>query len=112
VDRLPEQTISSYLPFSNCIVGRHIAMLEGPFGRFGYVSFVPAKIVRGVSKEWRRVAAGYSANFVILAGNPLTDTASTKTINAVVLKGKLFDRAQLDQMLNDTKAVDPAVAAH
>lgn len=65
-------------------------------------------LVLGLTKKWGRVAAGYSANFVILDKNPLADIANTETINAVVLNGKLFDRAQLDQMLNDAKAVDPA----
>jgi len=66
-------------------------------------------LILGLGKEYGRVAAGYSANFVILDKNPLLDIANTKTINAVVLNGKLFDRAQLDQMLNDAKAADPAV---
>jgi hypothetical protein len=45
----------------------------------------------------------------MLNQNPLSDITNTKTINAVVLNGKLFDRAQLDKMLSEAKAVDPAV---
>lgn len=45
----------------------------------------------------------------MLNQNPLSDITNTKSVNAVVLNGKLFDRAQLDQMLNDAKAIDPAV---
>ena len=65
-------------------------------------------LVLGLTKKWGRVAAGHSANFVILDKNPLADIANTESINAVVLNGRLLDRAQLDQMLNDAKAVDPA----
>jgi imidazolonepropionase-like amidohydrolase len=69
-------------------------------------------LVLGLAKQWGRVVAGYSANFVILNQNPLSDISHTKGINAVVLNGELFDRAQLDQMLNDAKAVDPTSVKH
>ena len=46
---------------------------------------------------------------MILNQNLLFDITNTQKIDAVVLNGKLFDRALLDQMLNEAKAVDPAV---
>jgi imidazolonepropionase-like amidohydrolase len=41
------------------------------------------------------VAAGKSADFVVLDANPLDDITNTRTINAVYLRGKHVDRAAL-----------------
>jgi Amidohydrolase family len=49
---------------------------------------------------------GKTANLVLLNANPLEDIRNSKKIDAVVLKGKLLTRADLDQLLSDvaTKA--------
>jgi imidazolonepropionase-like amidohydrolase len=49
---------------------------------------------------------GRTANLVLLTANPLEDIRNSKKIDAVVLKGKLLTRADLDQLLQDvaTKA--------
>jgi imidazolonepropionase-like amidohydrolase len=54
------------------------------------------------------VEQGKTANLVLLTANPLEDIKNTRKIDAVVLKGKLLTRADLDQLLQDvaTKAAD------
>jgi imidazolonepropionase-like amidohydrolase len=49
---------------------------------------------------------GRTANLVLLTASPLEDIRNSKKIDAVVLKGKLLTRADLDQLLQDvaTKA--------
>lgn len=46
-----------------------------------------------------RVARGATANLLILDANPLDDVANTRRIRAVIVGGRLLDRAALDQML-------------
>ena len=45
-----------------------------------------------------------TANLVLLAANPLEDIKNTRKIHAVVLKGKLLTRADLDKLLQDAAA--------
>jgi imidazolonepropionase-like amidohydrolase len=45
------------------------------------------------------IEAGKLADFVLLAANPLTDIANTKTIRAVVTNGRYLDRQALDALL-------------
>jgi hypothetical protein len=60
-------------------------------------------LLLGLSKEWGRVAPGYSANFVLLDADPLIDINNTKDIDAVILNGKFMDRIQLNQILHDAQ---------
>lgn len=60
-------------------------------------------LLLGLEKSWGRVAKGYGANFVLLTANPLTDISNTEKIDSVVVHGKLLNRAELDQMLNESK---------
>jgi hypothetical protein len=46
-----------------------------------------------------QIQAGKTANLVLLSDNPLEDIRNTRSIEAVVMRGKLLDRATLDQML-------------
>jgi imidazolonepropionase-like amidohydrolase len=52
------------------------------------------------------VEPGKTANLVLLTANPLEDIKNTRKIDAVVLKGKLLTRGDLDKLLQDvaTKA--------
>ena len=50
------------------------------------------------------LAAGKSADVVLLRANPLDDIAATRRIDAVVLRGHAFDRGQLDMMFADVQA--------
>jgi len=58
----------------------------------------PAKYL-GRENELGSVASGKFADIVVLNGNPLDDIKNTLDIEAVVLKGRIYDRAELDRML-------------
>ena len=45
------------------------------------------------------LATGGDADLVLLDGNPLSDISNTKRVNAVILRGKLFDRRALDGLV-------------
>ena len=53
---------------------------------------------------------GSTANLVLLTASPLEDIRHSQKIDAVVLKGKLLTRADLDQLLQ--KLVTKAAAAN
>lgn len=57
----------------------------------------------GKSKRYGAVAPGKAADLLILDHNPLTDISATRQIHGVVLKGRYFDRAALDQMLENAR---------
>jgi hypothetical protein len=50
------------------------------------------------------VAAGRSADLVLLDGNPLEDIANLRRIRAVVTAGRFLDRMALDRLLTQAKA--------
>jgi Predicted unsaturated glucuronyl hydrolase involved in regulation of bacterial surface properties, and related proteins len=56
------------------------------------------------------LAKGKAADLVVLERNPLEDIRATRSIDAVVLRGKLYDRAALDQMLVETRQKVAAAA--
>lgn len=58
----------------------------------------------GLSNSLGTVERGKRADLVLLDANPLADISNTKKINAVVLKGRFFDRKALDKMLSDVVA--------
>lgn len=49
------------------------------------------------------IEAGHRADLVILNDNPLTAIANTRTIDTIILNGRVFDRQQLDAMLAAVK---------
>ncbi|HEY9031310.1 MAG TPA: amidohydrolase family protein [Kangiella sp.] len=49
------------------------------------------------------IEAGRRADLVILNKNPLIDIENTRTIDTVILNGRVFDRGQLDAMLEAVK---------
>jgi imidazolonepropionase-like amidohydrolase len=49
------------------------------------------------------VTVGKRADLVLLDANPLADIASVRRINAVVLAGRLFKRADLDKLLTQAR---------
>jgi hypothetical protein len=69
----------------------------------------PARVLRmatadaaaflGQTDTWGRVEEGLRADLVVLDGNPLADIRNTQGIHAVVLGGRLLDRARLDALL-------------
>ena len=58
----------------------------------------PARYL-GRADELGAVQEGKRADLVLLEGDPLSDIRNTKTINAVLAGGHLFDRGTLDNLL-------------
>lgn len=58
----------------------------------------------GHSDRYGAVQVGKAADMLILDANPLGSAAATRKINAVVLHGRLLDRATLDNLLAEAKA--------
>jgi len=58
----------------------------------------------GQLDRYGAVAPGKAADLVLLDRDPLKDISATRAIRAVVMNGKLYDRAALDGMLAETKA--------
>ncbi len=60
---------------------------------------VPAAFC-GADDEIGRLAPGYAASMVVLAANPLDDIANTQQIDMVIDRGRVYDRAALDELLD------------
>ena len=56
-----------------------------------------------------RISAGFRADLVLLDGDPTEDIANTSKIAAVVLRGRLFAREELDEMLKNARAAAAAI---
>jgi len=50
------------------------------------------------------VAVGARANLVLLGTNPLANIEAVRNVQAVVLRGRILDRGDLDDLLHDAKA--------
>lgn len=50
-----------------------------------------------------RVAPGYNADLVLLNASPLENIENTKTIDTVIVNGRIFNRKLLDEMLDAVK---------
>ena len=51
------------------------------------------------STEWGTIEPGKRADFVLLTANPLDDIRNTERIDAVMMGGRLYRRAELDAMI-------------
>jgi imidazolonepropionase-like amidohydrolase len=60
----------------------------------------PAQLL-GLKNRWGQVAAGFTANLLLLKADPLADISNTRKIDAVVVGGRLLDRSELDRLLAD-----------
>jgi imidazolonepropionase-like amidohydrolase len=58
----------------------------------------------GLGSSIGTVETGKIADLVLLDANPLDDITNVGRINAVILRGRLFDRAGLDQLLASVEA--------
>jgi len=58
----------------------------------------------GYSARYGAVTKGKAADILILSANPLKSVSATRAIDAVVLHGRLLDRAALDRLLQDARA--------
>jgi imidazolonepropionase-like amidohydrolase len=54
----------------------------------------------GATVEMGTIEQGKLADIVLLEANPLADIASSRRIRTVISKGRVYDRAALDAMLN------------
>tara|TARA_R110002049_G_scaffold52783_5_gene147355 strand:- start:10405 stop:11736 length:1332 start_codon:yes stop_codon:yes gene_type:complete len=60
----------------------------------------PARYLNTISTEGT-ISIGKNANMVLLAKNPLDNINNTRTINGVIVRGKWFNKKQLNGMLED-----------
>ena len=70
----------------------------------------PAKFL-GLENSYGSVEAGKVADLVLLSANPLDDIHNTKKITAVIVNGRLFDRAALDRILKQVESAAKRNAA-
>jgi len=63
----------------------------------------PAKFL-GLQRQMGTIEKGKLANLVLLDANPLDDIRNTRKIAAVVLNGRLLDRAELDKVRSQIAA--------
>jgi len=63
----------------------------------------PAKFL-GLENSYGSVEAGKVADLVLLSANPLDDIHNTKKITAVIVNGRLLDRAALDRILKQVES--------
>jgi imidazolonepropionase-like amidohydrolase len=68
-------------------------------------TLAPARLF-GIEREAGTITIGKRADLVLLDADPLRDIRNTRRIEAVVLDGRIFDRAALDALL--AKAADDA----
>ena len=57
---------------------------------------LPARVLR-VADQVGTIEAGKEASFLLLDADPLADIANTRTITAIVFRGVVLDRAQLEK---------------
>jgi imidazolonepropionase-like amidohydrolase len=62
----------------------------------------PARYLNTIAQSGT-ITEGKLADLVLLDKNPLEDIRHTKTISGVLLKGKWFDRKELDKLLLDVE---------
>lgn len=58
----------------------------------------------GQEQDFGTVAVGKVADLVLLRSNPIANISNTRTIDAVIFGGRLYDRGNLDRLLDFTKS--------
>jgi len=89
-----------------CVHDELAAMVRGgmtPLAALQTATINPARYF-GIESSTGDVARGGRADLVLLDANPLIDIGAVGRIHAVVLAGRLFDRAELNRMLAEVKA--------
>ena len=88
-----------------CVHDELAAMVRGgmsPLAALKTATINPARYF-GREETLGSVAPGYSADLVLLDGNPITDITNVQRIRAVVAAGRLLDRTELDRLLNEAR---------
>ncbi len=70
-----------------------------PLEAIGTATYTPAKFMK-LEKEVGLIEEGMRADLVLLSQNPLENIDNIASIDAVIIKGNLLDRAVLDEKLN------------
>jgi imidazolonepropionase-like amidohydrolase len=89
-----------------CVHDEVAAMVRGgmtPLAALQAATLNPARYFN-LSQTTGSVAAGRTADLVLLDANPLTDIANLQRIHAVVIAGRFLDRKELDMLLAQAKA--------
>lgn len=87
--------------------------LHDKLARYVEAGLTPAQALRSAvitgPKFLRRearygaLAPGKAADVLILTANPLADIAATRSIDTVILKGRVLDRSALDRLLAEAR---------
>lgn len=89
-----------------CLHDELAALVRGagmtPLAALQAATLNPASYL-GLESTDGTVTAGKTADVVLLDDNPLTDIANVRKIRAVVVRGRILDRAELDKVLADVK---------
>lgn len=76
-----------------------------PFEILKAATVTPARYLNSQATEGT-ISPGKNANLVLLNSNPLEDIRATQEIDAVILKGDLFDRTALDSLLEEVLEIN------
>jgi len=74
-----------------------------PLDALRAATLLPAEFL-GERASMGAIDIGQAADMVLLRSNPLADIGATREIEAVVLRGRVYDRAQLDGLLTKASA--------
>ncbi len=67
-------------------------------------TLVPARFM-GLDRRLGSVTQGKAASVVLVGANPLDDIRHAERVTGVFLRGRYFDRNDLDQLLEQAKAI-------
>ncbi len=73
-----------------------------PFEAISTGTTAPAEFY-GHEDRWGSIGAGRSADLIVLREDPLADIANTRTIDAVMVRGRFLPRQELDERLADIR---------
>lgn len=73
-----------------------------PFEALSTGTTAPARFY-GQDDQWGSIAPGRAANLVVLREDPLADIANTRSIEAVMVRGRYLSRDELDAGLADIR---------
>jgi imidazolonepropionase-like amidohydrolase len=89
-----------------CVHDELAMMVRGgmtPLAALQSATLNPARYL-GMEQTLGTVAVGKRADLVLLDANPLTDITNVRRIHAVMLRGRLLDRTELERLLAQARA--------